>query len=275
FAIPRLFDPAVSLVAIACLLLLARRLGIVGLAAGWTLGHVAALAVVLLPLVRAGRRLLTRLSDAGTGRFLRLAAPAMLLAAVQPLNIAIGRAFASSLPAGSIAMLGYADRLFMLPTYILLASLTPVLLTKSSELSAAGRTVELRRHFSRLLAVLALTLIPVTLALVPLSEPLVRLIYQRGAFTAAAAQATARALACFGLGLFPAAAAGVLAVAFRGRKDMATPLAAMLCGTAANAGAALLLVGPMGIAGLALAVSAGQTVVALVLGLRFLRWARA
>jgi len=271
FALPRLFDPVVNLVAVAALLLLARNLSVYALAAGWSIGHLAALAVVLVPLLLAGHHGRGRLADPGVREFVRLALPALPLALIQPLNIAVGRVFAAALPSGSIALLGYADRLFAFPAGLVAASLTPVFFTRAAELAAAGHTAELNRRTAGLLGRLALILIPTGLLLVPLARPLVRLLYERGAFTAAATETTARAFALYGLGLFPAVAAALLAAALRSRKQAAAPLVAVLVGTAVNCGLAALLVRRLGVPGLALASSIGITVTAAGLWLMLRR----
>lgn len=270
FAIPRLFDPVVNITAITCLLLFP-GLGVTGLAAGWSIGHLFALAVLLLPLALAGRALFSRPAAADSRSFLRLAAPGLLLSLIQPLNIAVGRSIASSLPAGSVAVLGYADRLFMLPCYLMTASLTPVLLTRFSEFSAAGNLRKMQQQTSRLLGISAALLIPAGVCLAFLARPLVNLVYLRGAFSSSAAEHTARTLAGLSVGLYPAVAAAILGVAFRGSQDIRTPVIALISGALVNAGLALQLCKRLGTPGVGLAMSAGQAVSALILYLRFYR----
>lgn len=267
YAVPRLFDPVVNAVAIATLLLLTGSWRVFALAAGWSIGHLVAIGLVALPLVLNGRRLFGRLTDPAVKEFLRLTIPTLPLALIQPLNFAVGRAFAAGLPEGSIALLGYADRLFAFPANLIAASLTPVFFTQAAELSAAGRIAELNNRCFRILSRLALILIPAGLLIIPLARPLVRLLYERGAFTAVATETTARALTFYALGLFPYVAAALLAAALRSRKNMIAPLAALAAGVVVNCGLSALLVRSQGIPGLALAGSVGVTVTALSLWL--------
>ncbi len=268
FAIPRLFDPIVNAVAITCLLLVP-GLGVIGLAAGWSIGHLLALLPLLLPLVIMRKALFSRLDADDSRSFLKLAAPGLLLSLIQPLNIAVGRSIAASLPAGSVAVLGYADRLFMLPCYLMTASLTPVFLTRFSEFSAAGNHRKMREQTSRLLWISAALLIPAGLCLAILARPIVNLVYMRGAFSATAAEQTARTLTGLSVGLFPAVAAAILAVAFRGSQDIRTPVIALMSGAVVNAALALLLCRRLATLGVGLAMSAGQAVSALILCLWF------
>jgi putative peptidoglycan lipid II flippase len=275
FAVPRLFDPVVNVVAIVALVLFARRFGVFGLAAGWSAGHVLGLLVALLPLAVTGHRLIRKLRDPGVREFVVLSLPVLVAAVIQPVNIAVGRAFASFLQEGSIAMLGYADRLFSLPCFLLAASLTPVFYTKASELAAAGETELLLVRTRHLLGRLALVLAPLSLALFIGAEPIVRLLYERGAFTSSATATTARAFAWLSLGLFPYAAVSVMTAALRGRKNMKTPVYAAIAGVALNIALDALLVRPLGLPGLALATSSGLAVSATVLWLALNRRRRA
>lgn len=268
FAIPRLFDPVVNIVAITYLLLFF-GFGVAGLAAGWSIGHLLGLLVLLLPLFLTGRALFSKPAAADSRTFLRLAAPGLLLSLIQPLNIAVGRSIAASLPTGSVAALGYADRLFMLPCYLMTASLTPVFLTRFSELSAAGNRRQMRTQTNRLLLTSAALLVPAGLCLALLAKPIVNLVYLRGAFSAAAAEQTARTLVGLSPGLFPAVATAILAVAFRGSQDIRTPVIALISGAVVNAGLALQLCRGLGTLGVGLAMSTGQTVSALILSVWF------
>jgi putative peptidoglycan lipid II flippase len=271
FIVPRLFDPVVNTVAVVILVLTARSWGVTGLAAGWSLGQMAGMTAAFLPLVYAGHRLAGSLRGPQVREFLVLSLPVLLVSIVQPLNVAVGRAFASLLPEGSIAMMGYADRLFVFPCYLLSASVAPVFYTKAAELAAAGDRQGLRDYTKRLLFRLGLVLVPATAVLAAISRPLVRLVYQHGAFTPEAAAATGSVLGFLSLGLAPFAAVLILTAAFRGQKDMKTPALAALCGVAVNVGLDFMLVRVMGLSGLALAASCGLSVTGLVLWLAFVR----
>ncbi|MEO0081664.1 MAG: murein biosynthesis integral membrane protein MurJ [candidate division WOR-3 bacterium] len=271
FAVPKLVDPVINAVAIVVLVFWARRAGVLGLAAGWSLGQILGLAVAILPLVMTGHRLVRTLSDPGVRAFVKLALPVLAAGAVRPLTIAAARAFASFLPEGSIAMLGYADRLFAFPCYLLAASISTTFFTKAAELAAADKHGQLREQTNRLLSRLAAILIPTSLALLVLARPVVKLLYERGAFTGQAAVGTAAALAFLGIGLFPFAAVSVLSAAFRARRDVRTPAYAAFAGAAASIALDLLLVRPMGVSGLALASSCGLAVAMSYLWARFER----
>ena len=72
--------------------------------------------------------------------------------------------------------------------------------------------------------------LPATLGLIVLSEPIVRLLFEHGAFTAADTAATAHALMWLALGLPAHVLVKALSPAFFAREDTITPLVATLKG---------------------------------------------
>jgi putative peptidoglycan lipid II flippase len=105
------------------------------------------------------------------------------------------------------------------------------------------------------LAAALLLTIPAALGLLILAEPIIRVLFERGAFTPEATRATASALQAMAIGLPPAIASRVLAPAFFARENTSTPVAMAAVSLAANLGLIMLLMAPMAEAGIALAGS--------------------
>ncbi len=100
----------------------------------------------------------------------------------------IDQGFAATLGSGSVSALNYGTRLTTVILSIGSTSLGTAVLPRFSKLTAAGRWQDVRVAF-RSLAVLSLFVtVPMTLLLVIFSEPLVRVLFQHGAFTAGASQ---------------------------------------------------------------------------------------
>ncbi len=272
FAVPKIVFPVVNTVAIVFLLLFARQSGLLALAGGRSAGQVVGLAVALLPLLITGHRLIRGLRDPAIKEFLRLSLPLIVVAVMQPLNIAAGRAFASFLPEGNIAILSYADRLFVLPCYFLTATVSTVFFTKAAELAAAGDLARLKMQTTQLLKKLAFVLIPASGFMFILARPIVRFVYERGAFSPESTASTASTLALFGLGLFPFAAVSIITASFRGRKDMKTPAYAAGTGVLITIVLDAVFVRSLGVPGIALATTIGMTVTMIILLAMFSRW---
>jgi putative peptidoglycan lipid II flippase len=118
-------------------------------------------------------------------------------------------------------------------------------------------------HTIRLLLTL---LVPAATALVILAEPIVALLFQYGRFTATeSTPMTAAAVAFYALGLPAYGLARGLAQAFYSVQDTRTPVIAGVVSMLSNVALSLLLMGPLGLRGLALATSlAGVVNVAML-----------
>ena len=99
--------------------------------------------------------------------------------------------------------------------------------------------------------------LPATLGLIVLSEPIVRLLFEHGAFTADDTAATARALMWLTLALPAHVLVKALSPAFFAREDTITPLVATLKGVVLAIAAAFLLGHWFGADGIAAAIALG------------------
>ena len=179
---------------------------------GWDMGRtlawavpiagIAQFALVWSAAVRAGFRI-TPARPRMTPELKRLMlvmGPAMLAGGVVQINLLIGRQIASQFD-GAIAWLNYADRLYQLPLGVVAIAIGVVLLPDLSRKLEANDTVGGRDAFNRATELsLALT-IPASVALIVIPLPLISVLFQRGAFAFTDAQATAWAVAIYGLGL--------------------------------------------------------------------------
>ena len=99
--------------------------------------------------------------------------------------------------------------------------------------------------------------LPATLGLMVLSEPIARLLFQHGAFSAADTAATAQALTWLALGLPAHVLVKALSPAFFARHDTRTPLCATLKGFAVAIISALVLGHVFGAGGIAAGIALG------------------
>jgi putative peptidoglycan lipid II flippase len=158
-------------------------------------------------------------------RLLRRMAPGVIGAGAVQISLMINLILASLLAPGSVSYLYYADRVTQLPLGVVGAAMATALLPALTRQLRAGDAAAARRSLNRALeGALALTL-PATLGLALLARPIVAVLFERGAFDAAAAAATAHALAAFALGLPAFVLVKVLAPAFFAREDTTTPVA--------------------------------------------------
>ena len=272
FAVPALAPLVFNAVIIAGVALLGRSLGIRGVAVSFLMGW-AAQFLVQLPAARAaGLRWGTVLDlrHAAIREMGRLAIPAMLGLAVIEINSNVARFFASFLPpqpaVDYVAVLDYAFTINQAPVSIFALSLATALFPTMARRAAEGPAV-LRETTSLGLRGVLFTMVPVMAAMLVLSEPLVRVVFQRGAFAPEATHAVALALVGFAVGSVPYAAYYIVTRTFYALHDTRTPVRIGLYMIALNALLDLVLMQWLGHTGIALATSiVALTNVAWLLG---------
>lgn len=231
-------------------------------------GHVAAAAIgfaglAQLALVAFGVRRAAAMpwplafaAGAELRRFLALAVPGIIAAAIPQLTLVAGTMVASAEP-NAVSWLYYAYRLFELPLGIVGIAVGTVLVPVLATAARSGDPAALAGAQSRGLEWALGLALPAAVALFVLPETIVRILFERGAFTAADTETTAAVLGALALGLPGHVLAKAFAPAFYAREDTATPLRAALAGLALAIVGSLVLFPLLGPYGIALAAAAG------------------
>lgn len=188
--------------------------------------------------------------------FLGKAVPGMLANSGPQLLIVGGAIIASHSPA-VVSWLYFANRLIELPLGIVGTAMGTVLVPELSRAVQGDDKAAIAQAESRALELAVGLALPAMLGLIVLAEPIVRLLFQHGAFGAADAAATAQALQFLALGLPAHVAVKTIAPAFFARDNTRAPLNAMLGGLALAIVAALALGALFGSSGIAAAVALG------------------
>lgn len=187
----------------------------------------------------------------------RLLLPAVAGLAVYQLQVAVGTQFASFLPEGGVSALNYADRLVQFPLSMLGTAVGTVALPLFSRARAEGRS--LGEPLGDAIGWVMFLVLPATVGLWLVADPLVAVVFQHGAFDAAASARTAAALVGYAAALVPAALSRVLMPALYADRDMRTPVFAGLAALTVQAVLSFLLF-DRDVLGLALATAAGSAV---------------
>lgn len=194
----------------------------------------------------------------GVARMGLLMLPTVFGAAVYQLNILLGTLLASYLPVGSVSYLYYADRLVQFPLGVFGIAVSTAALPSLAKLAARN---EMEEYDHALTVALGLTLfiaLPAAAGLIALAEPVITLLFERGAFTAEAVTATAKALIAYSVGLPFIALARPLVAGFYALEDTKTPVKIAVACLITNIGLGIWLMQSMAHVGLALAVSASS-----------------
>ena len=183
-----------SIANIVVLLLFYDRLGAYALAWGYLAGIAADSAVVTFLIVRHGWPYLKRPNDPEVRQLLGLLLPFMLIGVFTRITPVIERYFASGLPAGQLSYIGYAERVVRIFNGLLattfVTAIFPVMAQAYSQRGDRGLLSQLR-YGVRLNVAVGLPVVTIVSAL---AVPLITLLFQRGAFDAAATSAVARVL---------------------------------------------------------------------------------
>ena len=188
--------------------------------------------------------------------FLAKAAPGMMASSAPQLLMVAGAIIASSSPS-AVSWLYFANRLVELPLGIVGVAMGTVLIPELTRAVRGEDRAAVAHAELRGLELAVGLALPATLGLIVLSEPIVRLLFEHGAFTADDTEATARALMWLTLALPAHVLVKALSPAFFAREDTMTPLVSALKGVVLAIAAAFLLSHWYGADGIAAAIALG------------------
>jgi putative peptidoglycan lipid II flippase len=230
---------------------------IMALAVGVLVGGIGQLAVQLPELRRLGVPLApsAELSHPAVKEIGHRLWPAIFALSAVQVTVVINTWLASWLRAGTVSYLYYADRVMEFPLGVFGIALATAALPSMSAQAARGETEGLRATLRFALRLSAFIAVPATVGLVVLGGPIVRMLFQRGEFSAAEALFTTQALAGYAVGLPAFSATRIAAQTFYALGDTRTPVAVGFASVAANVALALALMWPLQHVGLALASS--------------------
>ena len=237
------------------------------IAIGTIAGGIAQLAMVYAAIRRAGfvPHLHWPKFDAEVQRFWILAIPAVIAGGITQVNIFVGTIIASSADS-AIAYLYYADRLYQLPLGIIGIAIGTVLLPELSRHLKGGRDKEADASQNQALLISMLLSMPAATALIALAQPIVAVLFQRGAFSATDTYETAQTMIWFSAGLPAYVLIRVLQPGFFAREDTKTPTIFAGVSVIINIVLSLLLFPSLKHVGIALATSVAAWANAVLLG---------
>jgi putative peptidoglycan lipid II flippase len=237
-----------------------------GWAVGTLLGGAAQLLIQVPPLWKDGWR--PRIDwapgDPGLQTIGRLMAPATVGLAAVEINILTSTFFASH-EDGAIAWLQYAFRILYLPIGVFGVAVGTVATTGLARRAAHGDLDGLRDTLGHSLRTLLFMTIPATAGLVALAVPIVRLLFERGAFGPRDTHNTAAALSLYAIGLVAYTGVKVLAPAFYALGTPRVPLVASVTAVATNLALIVALYPLLGFRAIALGTALGSVANGLVL----------
>lgn len=189
----------------------------------------------------------------GVKKALKRMAPGLLGTGIHPINVFVSTFLASHLAVGAQTVLFQSNMMGEMILGLFSASVATVSLPVMSRLVDAGDMDGLRDSLAGALRGTALLAIPASVGMAVLAHPIIALIFQSGRYGAAAVAWTGDTLAYQCVGLLFIATGRIVAQCLYALKDYRNPAYAALVGLGANVLFSIILMGPMGTRGIALA----------------------
>jgi putative peptidoglycan lipid II flippase len=159
----------------------------------------------------------------GVRRLFVLMLPGVIGASVVHINLLIDVFLATLLPEGSLTFLFLADRLNQFPLGVVGVSVGVALLPLMTRQLRAGDDAAAAHNQNRAIEFALFLTVPAAAAFLALGEPIVRVVFERGAFLPDHTPQTAQALAAFAVGLPAAVLIKAFQPGFYAREDTVTP----------------------------------------------------
>lgn len=264
FRLPALSAVLVNSAAFLAILTFGREIGIQSAVVGLTLGALIQLLLQAVGLYRQGWRpaLAFDRQDADVRETLRLFVPLIAFVALAQSVPVVERVFGSLFPTGELSLLAYAGKLFQIPGVVLSSSLAIVLYPHLIQMHHEAVRDDTPTHWNDAVAqgirsTIFLTL-PMAIWFAANAGGVVRLIFQRGAFSPEAADMTATLVQVYMLAVVPAGILLVLTRALHAQRKMRLTLLLGLFNTIAYILAAFVCTRSFGLNGLPLAFGISQ-----------------
>jgi putative peptidoglycan lipid II flippase len=248
-----------NIVSIACMIWLTPYVPTVGHALSWgvTVSGVVQLGLLMVAVRRCGMALhIPRPRMTPQMRLLmRRMAPGLVGAGVTQLNLTVDVIIASLLPPGTVSVLYCADRVQQLPLGVIGTAVGTALLPMLSRQVRAGEAASAIGTLNRAIEYGLFLTLPAALALIVCAEPIMLVLFGRGAFSLESVHLSSQSLAAYALGLPAFVLVKVFAPAFFARGDTSMPVKIGVGSVALNLCLNLVFMVPLAHIGPALATS--------------------
>jgi putative peptidoglycan lipid II flippase len=267
-----------------------------GIAVAVLISGLLQLAVLLPPLVRLGYRLDYdwSASRAAFWQVARAMVPITLGLAVTQLNTLMDSLIAWTLSAeaggrqtvawlgdavyypmqsGAAAAIYYGERFYQFPVGILGQAIATVIYPLLSRHEARDDRAQIGIDLTLGLRLVWFTALPASLGIILVAQPLARVLFERGAFTAEDAARASRMMACYAAGVWAYCAIPVLVRGYYAVGDRITPARLGLVAVAINFVLNLTLIWPLAENGLAIATAIAAGVQVVLMATTFSRTA--
>lgn len=269
FTVPSLISVVSNGVMIAYLIIFGDKMGLTGVAVSMLVAWALQLFFQIPWLLKTGYRYRPRWNfrDGNMKEVALLALPVLVSSWVQPLCNVINMSFGSGLGDGAVSALNWANKIYIIMVGVFAYAITNFIFPRLSRLGAGGNTEEFAETTRTSVGWIVFIITIVSALFLALSDPIIKVVFERGAFTAENTRITASALFFYSFGMVGYSVCEVLNKSFYAIQDGKTPMFTSIFGVVVNIGCAALFVLALGLGinGLALASAISSTAIALAL----------
>ncbi|RNC29908.1 MAG: putative lipid II flippase MurJ [Candidatus Dichloromethanomonas elyunquensis] len=235
---------------------------IAGFAFGVVVGAAANFLVQVPALRRVGLRYypLIDFKHPGVRKIISLSLPIIIMYTLNQFQVIVNSNLGSALVPGSLTAIWYSYRLFQLPVGIFALAIGVAVFPTLSEQAALNKLQDFVETISGAIRLIVFITVPISIGMVVLRFPLIRVLFEHGKFTPMDTEATAIPLFYFTLGITAQAIIQILPRAFYALQNTWMPVVLGVVAMAASIAWMYVLVGPLAHGGLALAVTLGAVI---------------
>lgn len=186
--------------------------------------------------------------------------PIFISSMLTQINNFVNKAFASGLDEGSISALNYSMTIRTFVFYIFTIALTTMIYPMLSKSMAENNIKAVKNMISKSINILIILFVPITIGALLLSDSAIAFVYERGKFNHNSTMMTSIAFQMYSLGLLALALREVITKVFYSMKDTKSTMYVSVFTVVLCIALSIVLVKPMGHAGLALATSLSETI---------------
>ncbi|MFJ7681467.1 murein biosynthesis integral membrane protein MurJ [Peribacillus butanolivorans] len=194
-----------------------------------------------------------------------IALPVIIGASIDQINVIVDRTMASHIAVGGVSALNYANRLNGFVQGIFVVSISTVMYPLISKMAVEKNIIGLKKTVAESIGAINLLVVPATMGAMIFAEPIVILLFGRGAFDTQAISMTSSALFFYSLGMIGFGLREIISRVFYSMQDTKTPMINAVLAVVINIILNIILSKLLGIAGLALATSISAIICTILL----------
>lgn len=249
------------------LVFLTSRYGIKGFAVATVIGFFAQF-VINLPRYRKLKyryKFILDFKNSDVHQMFKLMIPIVISTSVVQLNLFVNRCFANNIYFGAVTVLDYSNKVSTLAYEVFAIGIAMIVYPTLSELAVKKDVVKYKKSLISAINTIMIIMIPASVAIGILRDPLINLIFRRGAFTAQAANLTSSALLFYCPAMIAYGVRDILNKAFYSVKDAKTPMSNSFVGIIINIIINIIIIKYMKVSGLALATTISAVITTLLM----------